>query len=113
MSILTQIKPPVNEDEIPFYNGNVISAATTEPIDNYIGNMLKAQRPTPLQEVAEHVFNEVYEATADLFAAWEAMDRVMTDGNGHDKLDAAQAVIEIEEPMAWVLPEPIDEEVSW
>lgn len=114
MSILTQTMPPVNDEEIPFYNETEICRhATTTPIDDYIGDMLKAQQPTPLEEVAAHVFNEVYEATADLFAAWEAMDKIMTDGNGRDKLDAAQAVIEIEEPMAWALPEPIDEEVSW
>jgi hypothetical protein len=96
--------PVSDPDEIPFYTGPIIRLATTEPIDDYIGDMLRAaQRPTPLEEVAEFIFSQECQATdGDLFAAWEAMSQVWLAGA--DKLDEVQALVEAEEPVAFELP---------
>jgi hypothetical protein len=102
-TILREGKLDQHPDDIPFDTGPIVRLTTNEPIDDYIGDMLRAARcPTPLEEVAEAIFSQVYRATGDLFAAWEAMSRIYLAGA--DKLDEVQAVIEAEEPMAFELP---------
>ncbi len=89
-------------DDIPFDTGPIVRLTTDQPIADPIGDMLRAQRPTPLEEVAAVIFDQVYRITDDLFAAWEAMSQVWRAGA--DKLDEVQAVVEAEEPAAFELP---------
>jgi hypothetical protein len=104
-SVVNDVDLPLGEhpDDIPVYTGPIIRLATTEPIADPIGDMLRAaQRPTPLERVAEFIFTQVLTATGDLFAAWEAMSQAWLAGA--DKLDEVQALVEAEEPVAFELP---------